>query len=101
MLIINCTMSIQGRSAMPARTLAKSYDQAVSAFWRGDAGSTRRFDAWLASFWDESGPSEPVDRPSELSVLGGSGRGIRWYATPTEVLGYVSGRDGCYRVPTS
>ncbi len=101
-LIINCTMPVQGRIAMPAaRTLARSYDQAVAALWRGDGETARRFERWLAPFWDDDGPSEPVDQVSELSVLGSGGRGIRWYATPTEVRGYVSGRRGCYRVPVN
>jgi hypothetical protein len=87
---------------MPAaRALARSYDQAASAFWRGDAETARRFDDWLAAFWDETGPAEPVGQASEISVLGGSGRGIRWYATESTVLGYVPGRGGCYRVPAS
>lgn len=84
----------------PARQLACLYDQYVSAVRQGDEGTAAAFAAWLGEFWD-AGPAEPRTPPSANSLLGGIGRGVRWYQTETTVLGYVRGwtRQGCYQVP--
>ena len=37
--------------------------------------------------------------PDAISSHGGGGRGIHWYQTGSEVLGYVPGVRGGYRVP--
>ena len=87
---------------MPAALrLARSYDQAVAASWRGDEAARRAFAAWLAPFWRPDGPPEPGDAPAAVSVLGAGGRGIRWYDAGPAVVGYVPGRGGCYRVPVA
>lgn len=84
----------------PARHLACLYDQYVAAVRRGDDQIADAFAAWLGAFWD-AGPAEPKAAPSANSLLGGIGRGVRWYQTETVVLGYVRGwpRRGCYQVP--
>ena len=87
---------------MPAALrLARSYDQAVAASWRGDEATRRAFAEWPAPFWRADGPPEPAEPPAAVSFLGGGGRGIRWYRAGAAVVGYVPGREGCYRVPAA
>lgn len=81
-----------------AHDLALRYDQYVSALWRGDTAAAHAFGAWMEAHWRGDGPPEPDSCPDALSVCGGAGKGIRWYTTTTAVLGYVSGRRGCYQV---
>ena len=83
-----------------ARKLALLYDQYVAAVRAGDQEIVDAFADWLGDFWD-AGPPEPTVEPSAISLLGGVGRGVRWYETEDAVLGYVRGwrRRGCYRVP--
>lgn len=83
-----------------ARKLALLYDQYVAAARRDDREIVDAFADWLGDFWDV-GPAEPTTPPSAVSLLGGIGRGVRWYETDDAVLGYVRGwrRRGCYRVP--
>ncbi|CAA9576034.1 MAG: hypothetical protein AVDCRST_MAG19-3365 [uncultured Thermomicrobiales bacterium] len=87
---------------LPAGQLACLYDQYVAAVRRGDEEIADAFAAWLGEFWD-AGPAEPKSPPSAISLLGGIGRGVRWYQTETMVLGYVRGwpRRGCYQVPVA
>ncbi len=83
-----------------ARKLARLYDQYVAAVRRGDDEIADAFADWLGAFWDD-GPREPMSPPAAISLLGGIGRGIRWYQTEDAVFGYVRGwtRRGCYQVP--
>ena len=83
-----------------ARKLARLYDQYVAAVRRGDDEIADAFADWLGAFWDD-GPGEPTSPPAAISLLGGIGRGIRWYETEDAVFGYVRGwtRRGCYQVP--
>lgn len=83
-----------------ARKLALLYDQYVAAARRGDQEIVDAFAGWLGGFWD-AGPAEPATDPAAISLLGGVGRGVRWYETEDAVFGYVRGwrRRGCYRVP--
>lgn len=83
-----------------ARNLALLYDQYVAAAHQGDHEIVDAFAGWLGAFWD-AGPAEPERAPDAVSLLGGVGRGVRWYETDGIVHGYVRGwrRRGCYRVP--
>lgn len=84
-----------------ARRLARLYDQYVAAVQRGDEETAQAFAEWLGAFWDD-GPAEPTAAaPAAVSLLGGVGRGVRWYETDDRVFGYVRGwkRRGCYQVP--
>lgn len=85
---------------MAARKLARLYDQYVAAVRQGEVEVADAFAAWLGQYWD-AGPAEPKTAPSAISLLGGIGRGVRWYETETAVIGYVRGwtRRGCYQVP--
>jgi hypothetical protein len=84
----------------PSQKLARLYDQYVAAIRQGDAEIADAFADWLGAFWDD-GPAEPAVEPSAISLLGGIGRGVRWYETEDLVVGYVRGwkRRGCYLVP--
>ena len=86
----------------PAQKLARLYDQYVAAVQRNDVEIADAFADWLGAFWD-AGPPEPTTQPSAISLLGGIGRGVRWYEGDTKVMGYVRGwnRRGCYQVPLS
>jgi len=85
---------------MAARKLARLYDQYVAAVREGNGEVADAFAAWLGQFWD-AGPAEPRAASSAISLLGGIGRGVRWYETETTVIGYVRGwtHRGCYQVP--
>lgn len=78
--------------------IAQLYDRAAADLWRGDGDAMRRIADRLEATWG-AGPPEPAAPPAAVSLHGGGGRGIRWYDTATEVLGFVPGRAGCYRLP--
>lgn len=82
------------------RQLARAYDLAIAAHWRGDdAGES--FFAWLGSYRTAEVLTAPQAAPEALSLLGGGGSGIRWYSTPTAVLGFAAGHPCvCYRIPS-
>lgn len=80
--------------------IARCYDEAVAAFWQGDGADLREIGDWLASAWGD-GPPEPAAPPIATSVCGAGGRGIRWYDAGIDVLGYVPGLVGCYRLPVA
>ena len=84
---------------MTAEYLARTYDLAMSSLWRGDAAGAP-FLTWLEQFRTTEPVSIPTGLPRAYSVLGGGGRGVRWYAAGDVVLG-VPGTQaaGCYRVP--
>jgi hypothetical protein len=80
--------------------LALAYDRYASALWRGEEAELRAFAAWLEEHWADEGPAELADHPYVVSVLGGAGAGIRWYARGKSIVGYVGSRPrGCYHVP--
>ena len=80
--------------------LALAYDRYAAALWRGDEAEAQAFAAWLEGYWEDAGPNEEVDQPHVVSLLGGAGAGIRWYARGRTIVGYVgSCRRGCYEVP--
>jgi hypothetical protein len=82
-----------------ARQLAIAYDLSVASFWRGDAPDDPLID-WLGRYRTAEAPPEPKAAPDAVSLLGGGGSGIRWYSTPTAILGFASGHPGvCYRIP--
>jgi hypothetical protein len=81
-----------------ARTLAEGYLRYICASWRGDAGAPV-FGIRLGAYWRPQLPPMPETAPDAVSPHGGGGRGIHWYQTGDEVLGYVPGRRAGYRVP--
>jgi hypothetical protein len=84
-----------------ARQIARAYDLAIAALWRGE-GSEHPLIAWLGAYRTVEAPPEPRLAPEAVSLLGGGGAGIRWYATPTAVLGFANGHPAvCYRVPVN
>jgi hypothetical protein len=85
----------QGRAA---RDLALGYLRDVCACWRGDAGASV-FTIRLGAYWCSDLPLAPDGPPDAMSPHGGGGRGIHWYQTGDDVLGYVPGGRGGYRVP--
>jgi hypothetical protein len=81
-----------------AGKLSEAYLQALSAYWRGAAGSSD-FEAWLTRFWIpdlHGGFSRPADA---YSPHGSGGRGIDWYDAPDVVVGVIRGQAGGYRLP--
>jgi hypothetical protein len=85
---------------MNVTQIARSYDRYLAALWRGE--NVGSFGAWLSAHWSPVEGPEPVGPPAAFSPHGGGGRGIRWYQTPTSVVGYVSGfPHGCYRIPAT
>jgi hypothetical protein len=84
---------------LTARQIARAYDLSVASFWRGDATDDPLLN-WLGRFQSTERLLEPAERPEAVSLLGGGGAGIRWYTTPTEILGFTAGQPPvCYRVP--
>ncbi|MEA2515785.1 MAG: hypothetical protein QOJ59_5274 [Thermomicrobiales bacterium] len=82
-----------------ARQLARAYDLSVASLWRGDAPDQSLI-AWLARYRVTDPLPEPQTTPEAVSLLGGGGSGIRWYSTPTAVVGFATGHPAvCYRIP--
>jgi hypothetical protein len=87
------------RVMITAPQLARAYDLSVASLWRGEAADELLI-AWLGRFRAADAPPEPRTAPDAVSLLGGGGNGIRWYSTPSAVLGFATGRPGvCYRIP--
>jgi hypothetical protein len=81
------------------RQLARAYDLSVASLWRGDAPDESLI-AWLGRFRVADSVPEPQTAPEAVSLLGGGGSGIRWYSTPTAVVGFATGHPAvCYRIP--
>ena len=79
------------------RSLAVRFDLYLAACWRGD--ECEAFGDWLDARWCPEAPPEPAEGPAAVSVLGGAGRGIRWYERGGAIVGYVAGRPrGCYLI---
>ena len=81
-----------------ACALALSYLRWASSCWRGDTLAPV-FATQLGEYWCPALPTMPARRADAISPHGGGGRGIHWYHTDEEVLGYVPGAAGGYRVP--
>jgi hypothetical protein len=80
--------------------LARAYDRYAAALWRGEEAEAQAFATWLEEYWADEGLAELADHPYVVSVLGGAGAGIRWYARGGTVVGYVGSRaQGCFQVP--
>jgi hypothetical protein len=88
----------QPATGKDACALALSYLRWVSACWRGDSLAPA-FATQLGACWRPALPPKPAGRPDVISPHGGGGRGIHWYHTDEEVLGYVPGAAGGYQVP--
>jgi hypothetical protein len=80
--------------------LALSYLRWASACWRGDTLAPV-FATRLGAYWRPVLPTKPVGQADAISPHGGGGRGIHWYHTDEEILGYVPGAAGGYRVPVA
>jgi hypothetical protein len=83
-----------------ACALALSYLRWASACWRGDTLAAV-FATQLGAYWRSALPPIPAGRADAISPHGGGGRGIHWYHTDEEVLGYVPGAAGGYQVPVA
>jgi hypothetical protein len=83
-----------------ACALALSYLRWASACWRGESLAPV-FATQLETYWRPALPPMPAGRADAISPHGGGGRGIHWYHTNEEVLGYVPGSAGGYRVPVA
>ena len=83
-----------------ACSLALSYLRWASACWRGDTLAPV-FTTQLGAYWRSTLPLIPAGRADAISPHGGGGRGIHWYHTDEEVLGYVPGAAGGYQVPVA
>jgi hypothetical protein len=90
----------QSATGKDARALALSYLRWASACWRGDRLASV-FASRLGACWRPALPPKPAGRADAISPHGGGGRGIHWYHTDEEVLGYVLGGAGGYRVPVA
>src|SRR5215204_6470386 len=92
--------STTGRVTMiTPRQLARAYDLSVASLWRGSSPDETLI-AWLGRFRIADAIPEPQSDPEAVSLLGGGGSGIRWYSTPTAVVGFATGHPAvCYRIP--
>lgn len=82
-----------------AHDIANAYAEAVSAYWRsGDDGDLRQLSSWINQFWSVH-LYEPSDTLAAVTPHVAGERGIHWYEAGATIVGYVSGRQGCYRIP--
>jgi hypothetical protein len=81
-----------------ACALALSHLRWASACWKGETLAPV-FANQLEACWHPVLPPIPAGQADAISPHGGGGRGIHWYHTDEEVLGYVPGAAGGYRVP--
>ena len=81
-----------------ARALADGFLRYESACWRGERGAAA-FQLRLSAYWQPDMPPAPVAAPDAVSPHGAAGRGILWYEIGQEVLGYIPGLRGGYRLP--
>ena len=94
------TASCRPATEKDACALALSYLRWASACWRGDTLAPV-FATQLAAYWCPELPPIPAGQIDAVSPHGGGGRGIHWYHTDEEVLGYVLGTAGGYQVPVA
>jgi hypothetical protein len=90
----------QPATGKDAYALALSYLRWASACWRGDTLAPV-FATRLEAYWRPALPTRPAGQADAISPHGGGGRGIQWYHTDEEVLGYVPGAAGGYQVPVA
>lgn len=83
-----------------ACALALSYLRWASSCWRGDTLAPV-FATQLGEYWCPALPTMPAGQADAISPHGAGGRGIHWYHTDDEVLGYIPGGAGGYQVPVS
>jgi hypothetical protein len=83
-----------------ACALALSHLRWASACWRGESLAPV-FATQLGARWRPALPPMPAGRADAISPHGGGGRSIHWYHTDDEVLGYIPGATGGYRVPVA
>lgn len=82
-----------------ATQLALAYDLTVSSLWRGEPDQAR-FMNWLDRYRLNPTLPMPTGLPHAFSVLGGGGRGIRWYEAGDAILGVPGDeRAACFRIP--
>ena len=93
------TASCRPATEKDACALALSYLRWASACWRGDTLAPV-FATQLGAYWRPALPAMPAGQADAISPHGAGGRGIHWYNTDEEVLGYVPGAAGGYQVPT-
>lgn len=77
--------------------LAAAYAEAVAARWRGDAAGAA-FESWLEAYWHPEPLTEPCDPPAAVSLLGGM-PAVRWHQIDGAVVGFATGRRGCWWIP--
>ncbi len=77
--------------------LASSYAEAVAARWRG-GNEDSDFEAWLEAYWHPEPLPEPDDPPAAVSLLGGM-PAVRWHRIDGAVVGFATGRRGCWWIP--
>lgn len=77
--------------------LATSYAEAVAARWHGEAVGTA-FEEWLEAYWHPEPLPEPTDPPAAVSLLGGM-PAVRWHRIEGAVVGFATGRRGCWWIP--
>lgn len=75
----------------PALDLARRYAEALAAL-----RAVHDFDAWLGDHWHEHCPP-PASAPDAQTALGAAGA-ITWYETAEFTVGFLPGRDGCFRI---
>lgn len=82
-----------------ARQLASAYDLSVASIWRGERPEATLI-GWLGEYRVQNEMIQPEGKPDAVSLLGGGGAGIKWYTTPTGVIGCTTGTPQvCYKVP--
>ncbi len=77
--------------------LAESYAESVAARWRGEADGTG-FEDWLEAYWHPEPLPEPAEPPAAVSLLGGM-PAVRWHRIEGAVVGFATGRRGCWWIP--
>jgi hypothetical protein len=81
-----------------ARAVADGYLRSIAACWRGEP-AWQAFERALERCWSPTMPPVPPSSPDAVSPHGAGGRGIDWFETGRDVLGYVPRVRGGYRVP--
>jgi hypothetical protein len=83
---------------MYAVDVARTYDRAIEALWRGDPASLRSLNQWLSAFRIESCP-DASGKVIAFSPHAAGGRGIRWSESSTVIYGEIPGQTSCYQIP--
>lgn len=80
-----------------AHQVALRYDDAISAYWRGEPDSLRALESWLSTCWNPDLP-HPSGHPVAVNPHAAGGQGFSWYEDAGSLVGVVPGRSGCYHV---